>query len=103
MGWPGCAAAPSAAQPKAPKIGSTPWSYIGLGCAKTQIFEKRRELFFSNQAKANPRSTAAAAQAAGTACHQADIKQRRYFQCDSLCTPSRSLTARLPPRRSAAN
>jgi hypothetical protein len=28
-------------------------SAMGLGCVKTQKFEKRRELFFSDQAKAN--------------------------------------------------
>ena len=29
-------------------------SALGLGCVKTQKFAKRRELFFSDQAKANP-------------------------------------------------
>jgi len=40
-------------------------SAFDLGCVKTQKFEKRRELFFSDQAKANT------------------LKNSRHYNCDS--------------------
>jgi hypothetical protein len=63
------------------KFGS-PMSALGLGCVKTQKFEKRRELFFSDQAKANT------------------LKNSRRYNCDSekrsfyrRCAPLRFYTA----------
>jgi hypothetical protein len=47
-------------------------SALGLGCVKTQKFEKRRELFFSEQAKANPRKNCR-----GTNC---DSKKRSFYR-----------------------
>src|SRR5260370_24690249 len=64
-----------------------------LGCVKTQKFEKRRELFFSEQAKANPRKNCR-----GTNC---DSKKRSFYR---LRAPLRFHTAkthlRHPPLRS---
>src|SRR5215831_163260 len=41
---------------KRTSLGHAAMSAFDLGCVKTQKFEKRRELFFSDQAEANPRT-----------------------------------------------